>query len=159
MAHTFACFRYEVNRTIKGGQWRDPIEGGLTGIYLDYVQFFKKNPKLSIETKEKINEKFRSIRDDRNRFADDYIMWLLFEKDGIPKLNTVVRDIFYKNIRFKKDIRERLETMPAFSEIANRFKNVHTRNVTTHERKFKKYADENGNLPELLQKYMDYLNM
>ncbi len=159
MAHTFACFRYEVNRTIKGGQWRDPVEGGLTGIYLDYVQFFKKNPKLSIEAKEKINEKFRSIRDDRNRFADDYILWLLFEKDGIPKLNTVVRDIFYKNIRFKKEIRERLETMPAFSEIANRFKNVHTRNVTSHERKFKKYADANGILPDPLQKYMDYLNM
>ncbi len=159
MAHTFACFRYELNRSIKGGAWRDPVEGGLTGIYLDYVQFFKKNSKLSIEAKEKVAEKFRSIRDDRNRFADDYILWVLFEKDGIPKLNTVVRDIFYKNIRFKKEIREKLQSMPAFSEIATRFHNVYNREITQYERKFKKYRDAAGNLPEALQKFMDYLNM
>jgi len=158
LAHTFACFRYELNRSIKGGAWRDPVEGGLTGIYLDYVQFYKKNSKLSVETKEKITEKFRSIRDDRNRFADDYMMWILFEKDGIPKLNTVVRDIFYKNIRFRREIRDKLSSMPAFSEIATRFKNVYTRDVTQYERRFKKYQDESGNLPEALQKFMEYLN-
>ncbi len=158
MAHTFACFRYELNRSIKGGAWRDPVEGGLTGIYLDYVQFYKKNSKLSVEMKEKVAEKFKSIRDDRNRFADDYIMWVLFEKDGIPKLNTVVRDIFYKNIRFRKEIRDKLSAMPAFSEIATRFKNVYSRDITQYERKFKKYRDEAGNLPESLQKFMDYMN-
>ncbi len=157
MAHTFACFRYELNRSIKGGQWRDPVEGGLTGVYLDYVQFYKKNPRLSVETKEKIAEKFRNIRDDRNRFADDYILWVLFEKDGIPKLNGVVREIFYKNIRFKKEVRKNLEGMPAFSEIATRFKNVHTRELGNFQRKFKKYADESGVLPEQLQKYLDFL--
>lgn len=158
MAHTFACFRYELNRSIKGGAWRDPVEGGLTGIYLDYVQFFKKNSKLSVEMKEKVAEKFKSIRDDRNRFADDYILWVLYEKDGIPKLNTVVRDIFYKNIRFKKEIREKLSAMPAFSEIATRFKNVYSRDITQYERRFKKYRDEAGTLPDSLQKFMDYLN-
>ncbi len=158
LAHTLACFRYELNRSIKGGAWRDPVEGGLTGIYLDYVQFYKKNPKLSVETKEKITEKFRSIRDDRNRFADDYMMWVLYEKDGIPKLNTVVRDIFYKNIRFRREVRDKLSSMPAFSEIATRFKNVYNRDVTQYERRFKKYQDENGNLPESLQKFMEYLN-
>jgi len=158
LAHTFACFRYELNRSIKGGGWRDPVEGGLTGIYLDYVQFYKKNSKLSVETKEKVTEKFKSIRDDRNRFADDYILWVLYEKDGIPKLNTVVRDIFYKNIRFKKEVRDKLSAMPAFSEIATRFKNVYNREITQYERKFKKYRNEAGELPESLQKFMDYLN-
>ena len=159
MAHTFACFRYELNRSIKGGGWRDPVEGGLTGIYLDYVQFYKKNSKLSVEAKEKITEKFRGLRDDRSRFAEDYIMWVLFEKDGIPKLNTVVRDIFYKHIRFKKEIRDKLCSMPAFSEIANRFRNVYNRDITQYERRFKKYRDEMGNLPDVLQKFMDYMNM
>ncbi len=157
LAHTFATFRYELNRTIKGAMWRDPVEGGLTGVYLDYVQFFKKNPKLSIEAKEKIAERFKSLRDDRNKFADDYIMWVLYEKDGIPKLNNVVRDIFYKNIPFTKEVRARLENMPAFSEIANRFKNVHSRTKVGFERRFKKYEDENGNLPEDLQKFMEFL--
>ena len=159
MANTFACFRYELNRSIKGGGWRDPVEGGLTGIYLDYVQFYKKNSKLSVEAKEKITEKFRGLRDDRSRFAEDYTMWILFERDGIPKLNTVVRDIFYKHIRFKKEIRDKLCSMPAFSEIANRFRNVYTRDITQYERRFKKYRDEQGNLPDVLQKFMDYMNM
>jgi hypothetical protein len=158
IAHTFACFRYELNRSIKGGAWRDPVDGGITGIYLDYVQFYKKNSKLSVEAKEKLNEKFKGIRDDRNRFADDYMLWVLYEKDGIPKLNTVVRDIFYKNIRFKKETRDKLSSMPAFSEISTRFRNVYNRDITQYERRFKKYRDEAGVLPEVLQKFMDYLN-
>ncbi len=158
LAHTLACFRYELNRTIKGAMWRDPVDGGLTGIYLDYVQFYKKNPKLSIEAKEKISERFKSLRDDRNKFADDYIMWVLFEKDGIPKLNNVVRDIFYKNIPFRKEIRDKLENMPAFSEIATRFRNVHKRMLLGYNRRFKKYQDENGNLPEDLQNFMNFLD-
>ncbi len=81
----------------------------------------------------------------------------MYEKDGIPKLNNVVREIFYKNIRFRKEIRQKLETMPAFSEIANRFKNVHNRDLGTFNRKFRKYADESGNLPDQLKKYLDYL--
>lgn len=159
VAHTIACFRYELNRTMKGAMWRDPVDGGLTGIYLDYVQFFKKNPKLSMETKQKIAERFKSLRDDRNKFAEDYTLWVMYEKDGIPKLNTVVRDIFYKHIPFRKDIRSRLENMPAFSETANRFRNVHNRNTATYTRKFKKYMNENGTLPDELQKFMDFLNI
>ncbi|MFW5771160.1 MAG: Crp/Fnr family transcriptional regulator [Spirochaetota bacterium] len=158
LAHTFATFRWELNRTIMGGLWADPIDGGLTGLYFDYINTYKKNPKLSLEAKNKVTERFKSIRTNRDRFADDYVMWLLYEKDGIMKLNGVVRDMFYKQIPFKKDIRERLENMPAYNEIANRFKNVHTREVTGYQRRFKKYSDEEGNLPEKLQQFMDFLN-
>ncbi len=158
LAHTFATFRWELNRTIMGGLWADPIDGGLTGLYFDYINTYKKNPKLSLEAKNKVTERFKSIRTNRDRFADDYMMWLLYEKDGIMKLNGVVRDMFYKQVPFKKDIRERLENMPAYNEIANRFKNVHTREVTGYQRRFKKYSDEEGNLPEKLQQFMDFLN-
>ncbi len=158
LAHTFATFRWELNRTIMGGLWADPLEGGLTGKYFDYINTYKKNPKLSLEAKNKVTERFKSIRTNRDRFADDYVMWLLYEKEGIMKLNNVVRDMFYKEVPFKKDIRERLENMPAYTEIANRFKNVHDREVTGYERRFKKYQDEDGNLPEKLQQFMDFLH-
>ena len=75
-----------------------------------------------------------------------------------PELNTVVRDIFYKNIRFKKEVRDKLNSMPAFSEISTRFHNVYNRDITQYERRFKKYRDEAGTSPESLQKFMDYLN-
>lgn len=157
MAHTFATFRWELNRTIMGGMWADPIEGGLTGAYFDYINTFKKNPKLSLEAKQKVVERFKSIRNNRDRFADDYIQWVLYEKDGIMKLNNVVRDMFYRHIPFKKELRDRLENMPAYTEIANRFRNVFNREVGNYERKFKKYQRDDGTLPEALQKFMEFL--
>lgn len=158
LAHSFACFRWELNRTIKGGMWADPVEGGITGVYFDYVNFYKKNRKLSMEAKDKITEKFRSIRTNRDRFADDYTLWVLYEKDGIMRVNNVIREMFYRFIPFRKELRDRLENMPAYNEIAPRYKNIQSRNVTQYERRYKKYLDDNGNLPEPLQKYMDFLN-
>lgn len=159
MAHTIACFRWELNRTLRGAMWADPVEGGVTGVYFDYVNFFKKNPKLSAESKEKIAERFKSIRTNRDRFAEDYVMWVLFEKDGIMKLNNVVREMFFRYIPFKKELRDKLENMPAFNEIATKFKNIRTRDMTAYQRKFKKYMDESGNLPDALQCFMQFMEM
>jgi len=159
MAHTLACFRWELNKTMKGAMWGDPIEGGLTGEYFDYINTYKKNSKLSAEAKEKIKEKFRTLRTDRDRFADDYVTWVMYEKDGIMKLNSAVREMFFKHIPFKKDIRERLENMPAFSQYATRYKNVNLKTVQAYERRFKKYQDEQNSYPREIQNYMDFMLM
>jgi len=159
LVHTFASFRWELNRDVKGAIWADPIEGGVTGEYFDYVNTYKKMSKLSQEAKDRVEEKFRSIRNNRDRFADDYIQWVLFEKDGIMKLNNIVREIFFKHIPFRKDLREKLEAMPAFTQAATRYKNVHKREVEAYERRFKKYQDEGGNYPEEIRKFLDFLNM
>ncbi|TAL39172.1 MAG: cyclic nucleotide-binding domain-containing protein [Spirochaetes bacterium] len=157
LAHTFACFRWELNRTLKGAMWADPVEGGLTGVYFDYVNFFKKMSKLSVETKSYIEERFKSIRTNRDRFADDYIMWLLYEREGIMKCNSVVREMMYRYVPFRKDVRNRLENMPAFAEIGTKFKNIRTREITGYQRKFKKYMDGEGRLPEALQRFLDFM--
>jgi hypothetical protein len=157
LAHTFACFRWELNRTLKGAMWADPVEGGLTGVYFDYVNFFKKMSKLSVETKAAIEERFKSIRTNRDRFADDYIMWILYEREGIMKCNAVVREMMYRHIPFKKEVRDRLENMPAFSEIGTKFKNIRNRELTGYQRKFKKYMDGEGKLPEALQRFLDFM--
>ncbi len=159
LAHTLACFRWELNRSLKGAMWADPIEGGVTGEYFDYVNTFKKNSKLSVEAKDKINEKFKSIRTNRDRFADDYQTWVLFEKDGIMKLNSVVREMFFKHIPFKKDIRERLGQMPAFGQYNTRYTNILIRNYQSYERRYKKYMDSEGNYPVEIKKYMEFLQM
>jgi hypothetical protein len=158
LAHSIASFRWEINRSMQGAMWADPIEGGLTGAFYDYVQFFRKNPRLSPEAKEKLHERIKGVRNNmKELFCEDYVMWLLYEREGTMKLNNVVRDIFYRNIPFKKEIRDRLETMPAFIELANKFKNVRQRKVKEYDNKFKKYRDATGNLPPALQKFMDYL--
>jgi hypothetical protein len=158
IAHTFACFRWELNRTIKGGMWADPVEGGLTGIYFDYVNFYKKNSKLSRENIEIITEKFKSIRTNRDRFADDYIQWVMYEKDGVMRLNSVLREMFYRHVPFKKELRTKLETMPAFAEIAIKFKNVNSKAIQGYERRFKKYMEKEGVYPDKIKEFMDFLN-
>jgi hypothetical protein len=159
LVHTFASFRWELNRDIKGAMWADPIDGGVTGEYFDYVNTFKKMSKLSQEAKEKVDERFRGIRNNRDRFADDYIQWVLYEKDGIMKLNNVVRDMFFRHVPFRKDLRQKLEEMPAFTQPATRYKNVHKREVEAYERRFKKYQNAAGELPEELRKFFEFLNM
>ncbi len=159
MMHTFACFRWELNRSIKGAMWADPIEGGLSGEYFDYVNTFKKNSRLSPEMKEKIALRFKSLRTNRDRFADDYMLWVEYEKEGIMKLNAVVREMFFKYVPFKKEIRDQLENMPAFNKSANRYRNVQNREIVSYENRFKKYQDANGRYPEAIEKYMNFLKM
>ncbi len=159
LMHSFACFRWELNRSIKGAMWADPIEGGITGEYFDYVNTYKKNSKLSQEAKEKIAVRFKSLRTNRDRFADDYVMWVGYEKEGIMKLNNVVREMFFKHIPFRAEIREQLESMPAFSKYANRYKNVNARDIAAYERKFKKYQDDAGNYPPEIEKYFEFMKM
>ena len=157
LTHAFACFRWELTKNIKGAMWADPIDGGVTGEYFDYVNNFKKNPKLSPDMKEKINQKFKSLRTNRDRFADDYMLWIEYEKDGIMKLNNVVREMFFKHVPFKKDIRDQLENMPAFNKYANRYKNIQNREYASYERKFKKYQDGSGAYPKEIQAYFEFL--
>jgi len=159
IAHTLASFRWELTRTMKGAQWADPIEGGVTGEYFDYVNTYKKNSKLSSEAKEKIKEKFRSLRTNRDRFADDYMSWIFYEKDGIMKLNTVVREMFYKHIPFPAELRDKLGNMPAFSHAANRYKNISARESQNYLRRYKKYQDENEEYPEDIKKFLEFLKL
>jgi hypothetical protein len=159
MMHTFACFRWELNRSIKGAMWADPIEGGLSGEYFDYVNTFKKNSKLSPEMKEKIALRFKSLRTNRDRFADDYMLWIEYEREGIMKMNAVVREMFFKHIPFKREIRDQLENMPAFNKSANRYRNVQNREIVSYENRFKKYLDANGSYPGPIEKYMNFLKM
>lgn len=159
LMHTFACFRWELNRSIKGAMWADPIEGGLSGEYFDYVNTFKKNSKLSPEMKEKIALRFKSLRTNRDRFADDYMLWIEYEREGIMKLNAVVREMFFKHVPFKREIRDQLENMPAFNKSANRYRNVQNRELVSYENRFKKYLDETGAYPDAINKYMNFLKM
>jgi hypothetical protein len=159
LMHSFACFRWELTKNVKGAMWADPIEGGVTGEYFDYVNNFKKNSKLSPEMKEKINLRFKSLRTNRDRFADDYMLWVEYEREGIMKLNTVVREMFFKHIPFKKEIRDHLENMPAFAKYANRYKNIQARDYAAYERRFKKYQDGSGAYPKEIQTYFEFLKM
>ncbi len=151
-----AHFRWELNKTIAGSNWMDPGEGGLVGNYYDYMQYYDKYKDLSLEAKEIIKSIFSRIKMDRDRFAYDYFEWIEYESKGVPKLNRVVRQLFYRYIPFPKEIRENLAKLPLFTELDTKFNNIRNREYRSLEAKYHKYM-ENGVLPEDLQAYLDMM--
>ncbi|GEM_PF-1513052 len=152
-----ARFRWEICKTQKGPQWADPIEGGITGIYFDYINFYKKNPNLSEEAKMKIDEHVRNYRSNRERFAIDYLTYIEFESKGIAKMNRVLRDLFYRYIPFTKEVREKLKSIPIYEEIDTKYNNVLHRRIKEVEIKFKKYEKDPDGVPQEMKDYMEML--
>ncbi len=151
-----AHFRWELNKIIAGANWMSPVDGGFVGAFYDYTQYYHKNNDISIETKEDIKILFNKIKIDRDRFAHDYHLWVNYEKDGIPKLNRVVRTMFYRYIPFPKEIRDKICKLPIFEELDIKFNNIRNRELKSIEVKYNKYKQK-GDLPEDLQKYLDYM--
>jgi CRP-like cAMP-binding protein len=150
-------FRWEICKTQKGPQWADPIEGGLTGSYFDYISFYKKNPNLSEEAKERVDEHVKSFRSNRERFAQDYMVYIEFESKGIAKMNKVLRDIFYRAIPFSKPIRDKLKSLPVYEPLETRFNNVLNRRLKEVEVKLRKYEKDPEGVPQELAEYMEMM--
>lgn len=156
LMETVAAFRWELCKNIMGPDWNNVGLPSITADYTDYIQFFKKNKELSIEIKEKLAAEFKRFRTDRDKFANDYLLWMKYEAEGVQRLNRVVRAIFYRHIPFHKDIRDKLSGQPAYAEIHNRFKNIRNRQHREHENRYKKYMNEAGALPDILQENLNY---
>jgi hypothetical protein len=156
LVQSLAHYRWELNKSIVSN-WMDPVDGGLTGAYYDYTQYYHKSIDLPSETKDEIKRQFNSIKIDRDRFAHDYYYWVEFEKDGIPKLNKLVRPIFYRYIPFPKEIRENLAKLPVYLDMDRKFTNIRNRDIKKMEVRLKKYQDGMGMLPEDLQAFLDLL--
>jgi hypothetical protein len=157
LIHTFANFRWELNKMIAGANWMDPVEGGFVGAFYDFTQYYNKLSELSIDAKEELKLLFNKIKIDRDRFAYFYEKWYQYEKDGIAKLNKAVRAIFYRYIPFPAEIREALKNLPLFEHLDNKFNNIRRKELKSLESKYHKYAQPDGSLPEDLQAYLELL--
>jgi len=81
-----AHFRWEFNKEINF-RWR---EDGLTG---RYFQWFLDSGLKGSET---------------DQFIKDYVLWITKEKNGIQGLDKEVRGIFWRNMPFSQEIKEKL---------------------------------------------------
>ncbi len=156
LMEAIAAFRWELTKNILGPDWNNVGISSITSEYMDYIQFFKKNKDLSIEMKEKIAVEFKRFRTDRDKFVNDYLLWIKYESEGVQRLNKVVRNIFYKHIPFSKEIRDKVSKLPAYADMHNRFINIRNRQYKEFENKYKKYMDANGKLPPVLQENLDF---
>ncbi|MBN8218385.1 MAG: hypothetical protein J0L75_17200 [Spirochaetes bacterium] len=158
MIKALANYRWELNRNIKGTLWQDPVEGGLTGAFYDYVTFYKKNSKLTPEAKEKLEAVIRDNRKDSRRvFTLFYYTWIDFERKGTMRLDRVSRETFFRYMPFPKAIREELGKFPAYSDLNNKYNIITNREIVRIENRYKKYKDlHDGKYPPEIQETLDF---
>ncbi len=111
-------FRWELCKRIQGSRWNDVSELSLTSEYFDYIQFYRKNHELTSEAKERIRSSLQRAKNSfKEMFVRDYIIWVMFEGNGSPRLNKVARRIMLTYCPFPKDIRETLNNNPLYTEL------------------------------------------
>lgn len=115
-------FRWEMCKRIQGGRWNDVSERSLTSEYFDYIQFYRKNPDLSPDAKDKIRTDMgRAKNSFKEMFIMDYVLWVLYESNGAPRLNKVARNIMLTYCTFPLNIREKLKANPMYRELLERY--------------------------------------
>lgn len=115
-------FRWEMCKRVQGARWNDVSERSLTSEYFDYIQFYKKNQDLSTDAKEKIKTDMgRAKNSFKEMFIMDYMVWVLFESNGSPRMNKVARSILYSYCPFRAQIREKLKENPMYREVSERY--------------------------------------
>ncbi|MGS0763517.1 hypothetical protein [Syntrophomonas curvata] len=150
-----ARFRWELSRTMSSSIQNNAHQNSLVAEYSDYIQFYKKNPELSGEAKEKLRvqiEKYRNNASDI--FAADYSVWVNYESRGMLRLNKVARNILFKYCPFSKPIRQSLLKHPLYSPMITRYDNIRNKQLTLMEARYTKItrrglnldADLSGNL-------------
>lgn len=154
MAH----FRWEKCRTDMGAQWNNYRYPSLTSEYTDYLQFYRKNPELTPEKKEKIKLQLQQCNNKhREVFAKDYQDWIVREAVGAMRLNRINRGIMFTYCPFASDVAQGLLVQNAYQEAARRHtteKRKQEQTISVLERKFEK----NGiDLPEEIRQTRRYL--
>ncbi len=154
---TFGRFRWELCRTMQGSAWNNIQYKSLTSEYSDYIQFYKKNKELSEERKEKIKQQIMKGKNStREIFVQDYELWIKSESLGAMRLNKVSREILSMYCPFNKEIREAVETQPAFVDSIARFKRERMKKVRELELRYHSYTSKQG--IELTQALVDNLD-
>lgn len=153
-------FRWEMCKRVQGARWNDLSEKSLTSEYFDYIQFYRKNPDLSTETKEKIKTDLgRTKNSFKEMFLKDYSLWIMFESNSSPRLNKVARAIFFTYCTFTVSVRQKLRANPLYQELADRCEIKMKQKRHKIENICQKLRSQGKEIPEEIEKEMEYMNM
>lgn len=115
-------FRWEMCKRMQGARWNDVSDRSLTSEYFEYIQFYKKNHDLTPEAKDKIKSAMQKAKNSyKEMFVRDYIIWVMYEGSGSPRLNRVARNIIFTYCPFSKEVREKLKHNPLYKELLDRY--------------------------------------
>ena len=152
-------FRWEMCKRVQGARWNDVTERSLTSEYFDYVQFYRKNRDLSPEIKERIRTALQRAKNSfKEMFIRDYILWVMYEGNGSPRLNKVARQIIFNYCPFSKPLADKIKTNPIFTEMIERGEIQKAQRLHRLEMLEKKITASGQQVPETLRDEIDFIN-
>ncbi|MEG1848165.1 MAG: hypothetical protein RRX92_05475 [Lachnospiraceae bacterium] len=146
-----AAYRWEMCKRVQGGRWNDVSDPSLTSLYCDYAQFYRKNNDLSPQAKEQIKSSLAKAKNNfKELFIRDYIVWVLYEGNGSPRLNKVVRSILLTYCTFPANIRKTLSMNPLFTDLIARYEIKKKQRITRLGNVMKKMQASGISIPKEL---------
>lgn len=153
-------YRWEMCKRVQGARWNDISERSLTSEYFDYIQFYRKNHDLSVDAKEKIKNNLQKARNNfKEMFIMDYLIWILYEGNGSPRLNKVARQILFNHCPFNSKARQSLAGNPIYKELSDRYDVQLKRRVHHIEMLIQKIRNSGHAVPEELENENKYILM
>lgn len=151
-------FRWELCKRIQGSRWNDIGDPSLTSEYFDYIQFYRKNHDLSSEAKEKVRSGLQRTKNSfKEMFVRDYIVWIMFEGNGSPRLNKVARKILFAYCPFPKEICEKIKQNPLYTEIISHYELKMAQKLHHLDVLSKKIMNSGHPIPDTLEKERMYV--
>lgn len=156
--HMTGEFRWEMCKRAQGVRWNDVSDPSLTSEYCDYVQFYRKNRELSADAKEKIKTQLLRARNNyKAMFVADYILWICYESEGLPRLNKVARNILFTYCPFSNEIRGKIGVNPLYKQAIDRYYVINMRKLHRITLLYKKLENSPGGVPDEIAAYKNYL--
>lgn len=142
-------YRWEMCKRIQGARWNDVTEPSLTSLYYDFLQFYRKNPELSTDTKEKIKTGLQKCKSNfKEYFLTDYMTYIMFESKGSPHLVKNSRAILFSQCPLSAPFRQKLSSNPIYQDLLE----AHGRSVAERLKKLdnlsKKLVSKGETVPE-----------
>ena len=151
-------FRWEMCKRAQGARWNDVSDPSLTSEYCDYAQFYRKNKDLSAEVKDKIkNQLVRARNNYKTLFVSDYILWVMYESGGAPRLNKVVRNILFTYCPFSKQIRTRIGANPLYKQAIDKYNVINSRKLHRISLLCRKLENSPEGVPEEIAEYKKFI--
>lgn len=152
-------YRWDMCKRVQGARWNDITERSLTSEYCDYAQFFKKNSELSADAKEKIKTALQRSRNSfKEMFVRDYIIWVVFEGAGSPRLNKVARAILCTYCPFPRLLRDRVAVNPMYGEIIEKYNIKNQQKLHRLNNIITKMTASGQDIPEAFENQIKFVN-
>lgn len=151
-------YRWEMCKRVQGARWNDVSDPSLTSDYCDYAQFYRKNNDLSTQAKEQIKTNLLKAKNNyRELFIRDYMIWIMYEGNGSPRLNKVVRSILFNYCPFSLHTREKLNVNPLYTDLVNKYNVKKQQRISHLDNVIKKLSSSGIQIPEEIKKQRDIL--